>query len=87
MRAREVRVAGLGGPFEFAISLRLPEGRVTFHVLEAVNPAAALLDYAAANPVDHIVLGARCALRSSRVVEKHDFVRPRHPTLSLKAPR
>ncbi len=25
-RAREVRVAGLGGPFEFAISLRLPEG-------------------------------------------------------------
>ncbi len=25
-RAREVRVAGLGGPFEFATSLRLPEG-------------------------------------------------------------
>ena len=25
-RAREARVAGLGGPFEFAISLRLPEG-------------------------------------------------------------
>ena len=40
--------------------MRLPEGRVTFHVLEAVSPAAALLDYATANPVDHIVLGARC---------------------------
>jgi signal transduction histidine kinase len=26
MRARESRVAGLGGPFEFAVSLRLPEG-------------------------------------------------------------
>jgi signal transduction histidine kinase len=26
-RAREVRAAGLGGPFEFAISLRLPEGQ------------------------------------------------------------
>ncbi len=27
LRAREVRVAGLGGPFEFAISLALPEGQ------------------------------------------------------------
>lgn len=26
MRAREARAAGLGGPFEFAMSLRLPEG-------------------------------------------------------------
>ena len=44
----------------WAEPMRLPEGRVTFHVLEAVSPAAALLDYATANPVDHIVLGARC---------------------------
>lgn len=27
LRAREARVAGLGGPFEFALSLRLPEGQ------------------------------------------------------------
>jgi eukaryotic-like serine/threonine-protein kinase len=44
----------------WAEPMRLPEGRATFHVLEAVSPAAALLEYATANPVDHMVLGARC---------------------------
>jgi eukaryotic-like serine/threonine-protein kinase len=44
----------------WAHPLQLPEGRATFHVLEAVSPAAALLEYANANRVDHIVLGARC---------------------------
>ena len=48
----------------WAEPMRLPEGRATFHVLEAVNPAAALLEYATVNPVDHMVLGARC--RSAR---------------------
>ena len=43
----------------WADPLQLPEGRATFHVLEAVSPAAALLEYANANRVDHIVLGAR----------------------------
>ena len=43
----------------WAKSMKLGEGRVTFHVLEAVSPAGALLDYANANNVDHIVLGAR----------------------------
>lgn len=51
-------------------------GRVTFHVLQAPDPAAALVEYARANHVDHIVIGARgsSALRrylgsvSSRVV-------------------
>jgi non-specific serine/threonine protein kinase/protein-serine/threonine kinase len=33
--------------------------RVTWHVLEAVDPAAAILDYAQANHVDHILIGAR----------------------------
>jgi len=35
------------------------ENRITFHVLEAIDPAAAILEYARANHVDHIVLGAR----------------------------
>lgn len=56
-----LRLAELRG---WAEPMRLPEGRVTFHVLEAVSPAAALLEYATVNPVDHIVLGARC--RSAR---------------------
>jgi nucleotide-binding universal stress UspA family protein len=37
----------------------LADGRITFHVLEAVNPAEAILTYARLNHVDHIVLGAR----------------------------
>jgi non-specific serine/threonine protein kinase/protein-serine/threonine kinase len=37
----------------------LEDEEITFHVLEAVDPAAAILDYARANEVDHIVMGAR----------------------------
>jgi len=35
------------------------EHRITFHVLESADPAAALLEYARTNRVDHIVMGAR----------------------------
>ena len=52
----------------WAAPLRLPEERATFHVLEAVNPAAALLEYATANPVDHIVMGARGRSASRRLL-------------------
>ncbi len=45
----------------WARPLGLPEGRITFHVLEAADPAAAILDYARANQVDHIVIGSRGA--------------------------
>ncbi len=34
-------------------------GRVTFHVLEAPDPATAIVDFARKNQIDHIVLGAR----------------------------
>src|ERR1700688_509444 len=43
----------------WASPLRLDENRLTAHVLEAVDPAAAILEFAAANHVDHIVIGAR----------------------------
>jgi serine/threonine protein kinase len=43
----------------WASPLGLADGTVTFHVLEATDPAAAILDYAGANHVDHIILGAR----------------------------
>jgi eukaryotic-like serine/threonine-protein kinase len=39
--------------------LRLDEARLTVHVLEAVDPASAILDFANANHVDHIIIGAR----------------------------
>jgi len=45
----------------WARPLELPGGRVSFHVLEAPDPAAAILDYARGNAVDHIVIGSRGA--------------------------
>jgi serine/threonine protein kinase len=43
----------------WARPLPKPAHGITFHVLEAPNAAAALLDYARNNHVDHIVIGAR----------------------------
>lgn len=39
--------------------MRLPAGKATFHVLQAIDPAEAILHYARQNNVDHIVMGAR----------------------------
>ena len=43
----------------WASPLKLDESRLTVHVLEAIDPASAILDFAEANHVDHIVIGAR----------------------------
>ncbi len=43
----------------WAEPLKLADDRLTAHVLEAVDPARAILEFAAANRVDHIVVGAR----------------------------
>ena len=42
----------------WAKPLELPEERVTYHVLESENPAAALLDYARMNEVEQVLIGA-----------------------------
>ena len=60
--------------------LNLDDGRLTFHVLEAPDAAAAIVEFAERNQVDHIVMGARgtSALRrylgsvSSQVVAQSD---------------
>ena len=44
---------------DWARSMTSGEGRITFHVLEAIDPAEAILDYARVNNVDHVVMGAR----------------------------
>jgi serine/threonine protein kinase len=44
----------------------VPVGRITFHVIEAPDPAAAIVDYARRNKVDHIVMGARSSGRLRR---------------------
>jgi nucleotide-binding universal stress UspA family protein len=54
--------------------------RVTYHVIEAVDPATAIVDYARRNQIDHIVMGARSSGRlrrhlgsvSARVVAESD---------------
>ena len=43
----------------WARPIALDEGRSTFHVLEALDAAPAIRDYAHVNRVDHIVMGAR----------------------------
>jgi nucleotide-binding universal stress UspA family protein len=45
----------------WAASLELPNERITYSVLEATDPAAALVAYARHNNVDHIVIGARAS--------------------------
>jgi nucleotide-binding universal stress UspA family protein len=51
----------------WARPLELPEERVTYHVLESEKPAAAILDYARMNEVDHILIGAPHGGASTRL--------------------
>lgn len=61
-------------------ALKMDDQRLTFHVLEAPDTAAALVEFARKNQVDHLVMGARgnSALRrylgsvSARVVAEAD---------------
>jgi nucleotide-binding universal stress UspA family protein len=46
-------------PIAKEMKLDMQSGRITFHVLEAPDPATAIVDYARKNQVDHIVMGAR----------------------------
>jgi serine/threonine protein kinase len=43
----------------WASPLKLSDNRLTVHVIEAIDPAAAILEFAKANDVDHVVIGAR----------------------------
>jgi protein-serine/threonine kinase len=77
-------------------ALNLDDGRLTFHVLEAPDPAAALIEFAERNHVDHLVMGARgnSALRrylgsvSSQVVAQSECTVTvvRAPQTGLAAP-
>jgi nucleotide-binding universal stress UspA family protein len=66
----EIEVDAMGRPAylsrlvalkDWAGPLDLPPERVSFHVLEALDVGGAILDYAARNDVDQIVMGARAA--------------------------
>jgi len=43
----------------WAQPLKLDENRLTVHVLEAIDPATAILEFAEVNHADHIIIGAR----------------------------
>src|SRR5262249_32370696 len=45
----------------WARALPVPRERITFHVLEAIDPSTALIDYARNNRIDQIVIGARAS--------------------------
>ena len=50
------RIVGLK---HWAEPLKLEQDRLTVHVLEAVDPASAIIEFAGVNRVDHILIGAR----------------------------
>jgi nucleotide-binding universal stress UspA family protein len=56
---RNIHVKHLVALKDWARSLALPVERMTFHVLEAPDPATAIVEYATANHVDHVLIGAR----------------------------
>lgn len=58
-RGQNLHVQRLVALKEWARPLGVTPERVTFHVLEHPEPAQALIDYARANHVDHILIGAR----------------------------
>ena len=43
----------------WAEPLKLESQRLTVHVLEAIDPASAILEFAQANHINHILIGAR----------------------------
>ena len=55
------QVDRLVGLRAWAEPLKLDAARFTVHVLEAVDPADAIVDFALANRVDHVLIGARDA--------------------------
>jgi len=77
---RNIHVKHLVGLKHWARPLGIPPDKITYHVLEAPDPASAIVEYAKINDVDHIVIGSRgsSALRrylgsvSSQVVAQAD---------------
>jgi nucleotide-binding universal stress UspA family protein len=58
---RSLHVQRLAELRHWGSSLAVSRERITFSVIEAADPAAALIDYARRNTVDHIVVGARAS--------------------------
>jgi serine/threonine protein kinase len=53
---------------DWAHSLELAGGRVTFHVLESMEVADTIIEFAQVNNVDHIILGARSSSTMRKIL-------------------
>lgn len=58
-QGQNLHVKHLVGLKHWARPLGIAPEKITYHVLEAPDPAAAIVDYATVNAVDHIVIGSR----------------------------
>ena len=58
-KGRNIHVKHLVGLKHWARPLGIAPDKITYHVLEAPDAAAAIIDYAKVNDVDHIVIGSR----------------------------
>jgi serine/threonine protein kinase len=61
-----IHVQKLVGLRSWAEPLQLSKGKVTYHVLESRNAAAAILDFARSNRVEQIIIGASTLAGSSQ---------------------
>ena len=53
---------------DWSRDMKVAPDRISYHVLEAVDAGAAILDYVNANRVDHVVLGARTDARFRNIL-------------------
>ena len=58
-RGHNKQIDRLVGLRHWGAPLKLNEHQLTTHVLEAADPASAILEFAQANRIDHILIGAR----------------------------
>jgi nucleotide-binding universal stress UspA family protein len=63
---RNIHLRRLAALQHWARPLARSAGRTTFHVIEATDTAAALIEFAQRNHADHIVMGARASSRMRR---------------------
>jgi eukaryotic-like serine/threonine-protein kinase len=67
-QGRNIHVQRLVELKEWARPLKLADEQATFHVLEAPDTSSALIDYAVANRVDHVVIGAHAPTALRRLL-------------------
>jgi serine/threonine protein kinase len=87
---RSIHVQRLVELKEWARPLGLDQERITFHVLEHMDPAEALIEFASSNHVDQVLIGARASSTLRRFlgsVSSQVVARARCTVTVVRAPR